>query len=311
MEFRHVNGFVAVAEELHFGRAAVRLNMAQPPLSQQIRRLEKDLGVRLFDRNTRSVRLTPAGERFLPHARQLLAQTDLARRAAVAGASGEVGRVSIGFAGASSHEAIPILTKAVRAQCPGIELRLRGQTYAGVALTQVAERELDIGFVRLPVRWEGVQTRVIQYERLVAALPSDHPLAGEDTVDVADLAEEPFVAFPGTAGSSVRENMVRIALDAGFTPRIVQEAPDSNTILDLVAAGVGVTITVSSVQHIRFAGMVYRELRGDVPAIASALAWREDNASPALATVLRVAEKALPTPSSTEVRGLEPRHGRD
>ncbi|MBB4932667.1 DNA-binding transcriptional LysR family regulator [Lipingzhangella halophila] len=306
MELRHIAGFVAVAEELHFGRAAARLNMAQPPLSQQVRGLEKELGVRLFERNTRSVRLTPAGANFLPHARQVLSDAELARRAAVAGSSGEVGRVSIGFAGASSHEAIPTLTKAVRAAYPGIELRLEGQTYAGVALARVADRELDIGFVRLPVRRSGVRTRVIQHERLVAALPSDHRLAGEPALDVADLAEEPFVAFPGTEGSSVRENMVRIALDAGYMPRIVQEAPDSYTILDLVAAGVGVTITVSSVQHIRRSGMVYRELRGDVPTIDSALAWREDNASAALHTVLRVAEQVLPTPSRSDVQGLEP-----
>lgn len=279
--------------------------MAQPQLSQQIRALEKELGVRLFERNTRSVRLTPAGEAFLPRARQVLDDVELARRAAVAGGRGEVGRVSIGFAGASSHEAIPTLTRAVRAAHPGIELRLQGQTYAGAALALVAERELDLGFVRLPVRREGVRVRVIQYERLVAALPIDHRLAHERDIDVADLADDPFVAFPGTQGSSVRETLVRTALDAGFTPRIVQEAPDSYTILDLVAAGVGVTLTVSSVQHIRRSGMVYRELRGRVPVIASALAWREDNASSALHAVLRVAEQVLPTPPDSAARGLD------
>ncbi|MBB5918223.1 DNA-binding transcriptional LysR family regulator [Nocardia transvalensis] len=296
MEFRHLAGFVAVAEELHFGRAAERLHMAQPPLSQQIRALEKELGVQLFERNTRSVRLTAAGDAFLPHARRVLDEVQLARRAAVAGGQGEIGRVGIGFAGASSHEAIPMLTRAVRAAHPGIEIRLRGQTYAGAALNLVADRELDIGFVRLPVRREGVAVRVIRYERLVAALPADHRLAGEPEIDMADLAEEPFVTFPGTEGSSVRDHLVRTALNAGFTPHIVQEAPDSYTILDLVAAGVGVTVTVSSVQHIRRSGMVYKALRGDVPEIASALAWREDNTSRALAAVLRVAEQVLPTP---------------
>lgn len=275
--------------------------MAQPPLSQQIRALERDLGVRLFERNTRSVRLTPAGEALLPHARKVLEEMGLARRAAIAGGSGEVGRVGIGFAGASSHEAIPRLTRAVRAAHPGIELRLEGQNYAGVALARVADRELDLGFVRLPVRREGVRTRVVEYERLVAALPADHRLAGEKDVDVADLSDDPFVTFPGTRGSSVREHLVRTALDAGFTPRIVQEAPDSYTILALVAAGVGVTLTVSSVQHVRSSGMVYRELRGNVPVIASALAWREDNESTALHSVLRVAEEVLPTPPAGSV----------
>ncbi|WP_431969641.1 LysR substrate-binding domain-containing protein [Nocardia sp. bgisy134] len=296
MEFRHLAGFVAVAEELHFGRAAERLHMAQPPLSQQIRALEKELGVALFERNTRSVRLTAAGEVLLPHARKVLDDLELARRAAVASGRGEVGRVSIGFAGASSHESLPTLTRAVRAAHPGIEVRLRGQTYAGAALNLVAARELDLGFVRLPVRREGVAVRVIQYERLVAALPAEHPLADAPDIDVADLADDAFVTFPGTQGSSVRDHLVRTALDAGFTPRIVQEAPDSYTILDLVAAGVGVTLTVSSVQHIHRSGMVYKELRGDVPALASALAWRADNTSRALAAVLEVAEEVLPTP---------------
>ena len=296
MEFRYVVGFVAVAEELHFGRAAERLHMAQPPLSQQIRALEKQLGVQLFERSTRSTRLTPAGEAFLPHARQILEDVDLARRAATAGGSGEIGRVSIGFAGASSHAAIPKLTRAVRAAHPGIALRLEGQTYAGTALARVAARELDLGFVRLPALRKGVRTRVFELERLVAALPTDHRLAREKDIAVADLADEPFVTFPGAQGSSVRDHLVRTAMNAGFTPRIVQEAPDSYTILALVAAGVGVTLTVSSVQHIRQSGMVYRELRGDVPVLGSALAWREDNASTALHTVLRVAERVLPTP---------------
>jgi DNA-binding transcriptional LysR family regulator len=305
VEFRHVVGFVAVAEELHFGRAAERLHMAQPPLSQQIRALERQLGVQLFERSTRATRLTPAGEAFLPHARQVLAEVDLAQRAATAGGSGEIGRVSIGFAGASSHAAIPKLTRAVRAAHPGIALRLEGQTYAGTALARVAARELDLGFVRLPVRRKGVRTRVFELERLVAALPTDHRLVREKDIDVADLADEPFVTFPGAQGSSVRDHLVRTAMNAGFTPRIVQEAPDSYTILALVAAGVGVTLTVSSVQHIRQSGMVYRALRGDVPVIASALAWREDNASTALRTVLRTSERVLPTPPEVDAHDLD------
>lgn len=296
MELRHLFAFVAVAEELHFGRAAKRLQMAQPPLSQQIRQLEKELGVQLFERNTRSVRLTSAGESFLQPVRTVIEDLDTAVRAAKAAGRGEYGRVSIGFAGASSHETLPRLTRAVRAAHPGIELVMTGQTYANVALARVADGSLDLGFVRLPVTRPGVTFRVIDEEELVCALPSDHPLAARDSVPLEVLAGEPFVSFPANTGSTVRDAMVGACEAAGFNPRVVQEAPDSYTILALVAAGVGVTLTVTSVQHIQQSGLVYRPLAGPPIRRQAALAWRADNPSAALRAVLAVAEDALPTP---------------
>jgi DNA-binding transcriptional LysR family regulator len=296
VELRDLSAFVAVAEELHFGRAAKRLQMAQPPLSRQIRQLEKELGVRLFERNTRSVRLTSAGESFLDPARTVLRDADNAARAAKAAGRGEFGRVTVGFAGASSHETLPRLARAVRAAHPGIELVLAGQTYANVALTRVAEGTLDLGFVRLPVTRPGVATRVIDEEELICALPSDHPLARRERIPVAALAREPFVSFPANAGSSLRDATVHACETAGFTPRVVQEAPDSHTILALVAAGVGVTLTLTSCRHVQQNGLVYRPLAGAPIRLRSALAWRTDNPSAALGAVLAVAEQALPTP---------------
>ncbi|AWL85370.1 LysR family transcriptional regulator [Streptomyces griseus] len=299
MELRHLNAFLAVAEELHFGRAAKRLQMAQPPLSQQIRQLEKELGVQLFHRNTRSVRLTSAGETFLEPTRTVLDDLDTAVRAARSAGIGEYGRVTIGFAGASSHETLPRLTRAVRAAHPGLELVMTGQTYANTALSRVADGSLDLGFVRLPVARPGVAHRVIDEEELVCALPSDHPLARRETVPLDVLAGEPFVSFPANSGSTVRDAMTEACENAGFTPRIVQEAPDSYTILALVAAGVGVTLTVTSVQHIQQNGLVYRPLAGPAVRLRAALAWRADNPSAALRAVLAVAEEALPTPART------------
>ncbi|MGW3581925.1 LysR substrate-binding domain-containing protein [Streptomyces rubiginosohelvolus] len=299
MELRHLNAFLAVAEELHFGRAAKRLQMAQPPLSQQIRQLEKELGVQLFHRNTRSVRLTSAGETFLEPVRTVLDDLDTAVRAARSAGIGEYGRVTIGFAGASSHETLPRLTRAVRAAHPGLELVMTGQTYANTALSRVADGSLDLGFVRLPVARPGVAHRVIDEEELVCALPSDHLLARRETVPLDVLAGEPFVSFPANSGSTVRDAMTEACENAGFTPRIVQEAPDSYTILALVAAGVGVTLTVTSVQHIQQNGLVYRPLAGPAVRLRAALAWRADNPSAALRAVLAVAEEALPTPART------------
>ncbi|NKQ52026.1 LysR family transcriptional regulator [Amycolatopsis sp. K13G38] len=296
MELRHLTSFLAVAEELHFGRAARRLRMAQPPLSQQIRLLEKELGVQLFERNTRSVRLTSAGEAFVAPVRRVFEELDQAERVVRAAGRGEYGRVTIGFAGASSHESLPTLTRAVRAAHPGLELVMRGQTYANVALAKVADGSLDLGFVRLPVTTPGIRTRVVDEEEMLCALPSDHPLTGLDRVPIGDLAGQPFVSFPANAGSTLRDATVRACADAGFAPRIVQEAPDSYTILALVAAGVGVTLTLTSCQHIQQTGLVYRPLAGQRIRLQAALAWREDNPSAALRAVLDIAERALPTP---------------
>lgn len=302
MELRHLAAFLAVAEELHFGRAAKRLQMAQPPLSQQIRRLEKELGVQLFERNTRSVRLTSAGSpsssrcgpcwttwtrRYGPRARRGRART---------------GGSASASCGASSHETLPLLTRAVRAAHPGIELVMTGQTYANVALARVADGSLDLGFVRLPVTAPGVSCRVIDEEELVCALPVDHPLAARPEIPLDALAGEPFVAFPANTGSTVRDAMTAACEAAGFNPRVVQEAPDSYTILALVAAGVGVTLTVTSVQHIQLSGLVYRPLAGPPIRRQAALAWRTDNPSAALHAVLAVAERALPTPDGPVTR---------
>ncbi|MEU0597164.1 LysR substrate-binding domain-containing protein [Streptomyces sp. NPDC006393] len=305
MELRHLSGFVAVAEELHFGRAAERLHMAQSPLSQQIRLLERDLGVRLFDRTTRSVRLTAAGKALLEPARHLLAEASAVRRAVQVAHLGEVGRVTLGFAGASSYSALPVLTRAITSELPGIELVLEGQTYAGEALGRIADGTLDLGFVALPVR-RGISARVVRMERLLLALPDSHRLAERAEVAVAELAREPFVTFPLSRGSAVREATVQACHEAGFAPRIAQEAPDSYNLLALVGAGVGVAVVVESARHIHLEHVVFRPLAGEeVPVLPIALGWRSGDRSAALAAVLRVAERVLPTPA--EAGGQEPR----
>ncbi len=295
VELRHLALFVAVAEELHFGRAAARVHMAQSPLSRQIRLLERDLGEVLFERSTRAVRLTPAGEALLEPARRVLAEAAVARRAVRAAGQGEIGRVTVGFAGASGYDAVPRLTRAVTAELPGIELVLLGQTYSGEALARLDEGTLDLGFVAMPVR-EGISARVVRIERLVVALPDAHPLAERDVVDLTDLASEPFITFPASRGSAVRDAAVQACVRAGFTPLITQEASDAYNLLTLVGAGVGVAIMVESARHIHLEHVMFRQIAGEVPAMPIALAWRSENPSAALRAVLRVAETALPTP---------------
>lgn len=292
---RHLEGFVAVAEELHFGRAAARLHMAQPPLSQQIRLLERDLGAQLFERSTRSVRLTAAGESLLGPARDVLAAAAVARRAVRAASSGEVGRVSIGFAGASSYDAVPRLARAVNTELPGIELVLRGQTYSDDALGQIASGSLDLGFATYADR-PGISMRVVRLERLLVALPDSHPLARNERITIDSLRHEGFVSFPSSRGSAIRDAMIALCEQSGFTPDIRQEAPDAYNLLTLVGAGVGIALVVAAAQHIDTPHVVFRPLAGDVPTLPIALAWRTENSSPALRAVLRVAGEVLPTP---------------
>lgn len=297
MDLRDLQAFLAVAEELHFGRAAERLHMAQPPLSNRIRRLERELHLSLFERSTRNCRLTDAGARLLDPARRAVRQFQAVADAAAAIASGEAGRVRLGFAGASSQRALPLLTRAVRQAHPGIELVLRSQTYGHMALDMLESGELDLAFVRLPLGRPTLQARVVEVERLVCALPDGHPLAAAGSVALKDLASDDFVSLSADLGSMLQDMMVRLCLESGFRPRIVQRAPDSSTVLALVAAGAGVTITLDSVCPVQSVGVVYPPLHGvSDDRVLAALAWRADDDSPSLRTVLAVAEGALPTP---------------
>ncbi|WP_181311701.1 LysR substrate-binding domain-containing protein [Nocardioides campestrisoli] len=294
MELRHLAGFVAVAEELHFGRAAARLHISQPPLSQQIRLLERELGTALFDRSTRSVRLTEAGRSFLDPAREVLASAAVARRAALAAGRGEVGRVSLGYAGTGSAVTMPVLTRAVAARLPGIEFVLAGPYYSGETVGRVVDGSLDLAFTAV-AGIRGLSGRVVRHDPLMVAVPDAHPCASSPEVALADLAEERFVAFPSARGSEVRELALRSCLAAGFTPRVTQEAPDTFSLLALVAAGVGVALVVEAARSITLDGVVFVPLAGDPPVLPMSLVWRASDDSPALRAVLEVAEEVLPT----------------
>lgn len=301
MELSHIRAFLAVAEELHFGRAAERLHMAQPPLSRLIQQLERDLGAQLFERTTRSVRLTAAGEALIAPATEILDGIRVARAVVKAAGKGEVGRVRVGFAGPSSHMLIGQLARLVREKHPGIELSLRSVTFAAEGLSQVMDGSLDLAIVRWSVAPPGIASRVILNEHYVLAVPKDHRLAGRDRVSMAELRDEPFIALPADPGSSLRDAFIRKCHEAGFAPDIVQVAPDSWTIMALVAAGVGVTFTFDTVvAHVPRDGIAVIPLEEGVAAVQARLAWRDGDVSPAVRQVLEASEVALPTPSETD-----------
>jgi DNA-binding transcriptional LysR family regulator len=299
MELHHLHAFLAVAEELHFGRAADRLHIAQPPLSRAIQQLERELGARLFDRTTRSVQLTAAGRALVGPARDVFASCRVAEAAVRAAGVGETGMVRIGYAGPSSHTLIGRLVRAVRVDHPGIEFELRSVTYGHEGLALVMEGAMDLTITRWATTLPGIASRVVQEERFVVVVPTGHPLAGRGSVGMAELEGEPFVMLPPEPASTVRATFMTACYEAGFAPNIVQAAPDSWDVLAMVSAGIGITFTVDAVmQQVRADGLAVLELDDEIEPTYARLAWREDDDSPALREVLRAAETALPTPAA-------------
>lgn len=297
MELRHLRAFAAVAEELHFGRAAARLHMAQPPLSQQVKQLEQDLGVLLLQRTTRQVRLTNAGAVFLEHARRVLAEADRARESVLLAEQGERGQIRVGLTGVTTWRLLPRMTRSYRQRYPLVRLELHPAVFSGAQLSALVDGSIDVGFLRAPVP-STLASRILFDEPLVAVLPEEHPLAGSPSVALADLAGENFVSYPARQGSSLRDTALQACASVGFAPRIAQEAPDTYTVVALVGAAVGVALLPASAERLQLEGVVFRPVTGADVAVPIALAWRRDDPSPVLAGFLDVAARILPTPGT-------------
>ncbi|MFC4942882.1 LysR family transcriptional regulator [Pseudonocardia sp. GCM10023141] len=293
MELRRIHYFIAVAEECHFGRAAARLRMAQPPLSQQIKQLEAEMGVALFTRSTRKVELTPAGERFLDRARQIVVSIDDAVEEAVRVADGMLGSLAIGFTGSATYDLLPSLARVLRAELPGIELDLKGEMLTPDQVTALLDGTLDLGFLRPPVRSLDIDVRVLRREPLIAVLPEAHPLAGRAKVRLADLRDEPFITYPSHHRSVVYEAVIDACQRSGFTPSQVHEVGETSTLVSFVAAGLGVALVPASVQHLKITGAQYLPLAGNTEEVELALATRLDERSAHVARVRARAEKLI------------------
>ncbi|MBT9305434.1 LysR family transcriptional regulator [Pseudomonas aeruginosa] len=295
MELRHLRYFIAVAEELHFGRAAERLGISQPPLSQQIQALEEEIGARLFERTNRRVELTDAGRLFLDESRQVLAQVDkavlLARRAHL----GELGELKIGFTSSAPFTStIPSSIHAFRKAYPDVHLDLQEMSSRQV-LKALLEESLQVGVIRPLALPDAVHWVELFREPLVAVLRADHPLAAgsEDGLAIAALAEEPFVFFPRSYGTGLYDQVIALTRQAGFSPRIAQEASEAMTIIGLVSAGLGVSILPASFRRTRVDGVVYRTLSDPEATTAVWLVRRQNEGSPlALSFIDLVTRKA-------------------
>jgi len=270
---RHLRYFVEVAERLHFGRAAAALHISQPPLSRAVRALEDQLGARLLARSKRRVELTPEGARFYEEAKRLLGQLERAAREVGAMASGESGRLRLGFVSLADYGVLPGLLKGFKAARPGVSLALR-EMLSPEQAAALAAGELDFGLLLPPVAGE-FDHLVLQSEKFVAALPSRHAAALRGSrVAMRDLAGEPFVMVPREIAPGLYDIVAGLAARAGFAPRVAQEAIQMQTVVSLVSSGLGVAIVPASIANLGRRGVVYREIADPHPRLDLWLAWR-------------------------------------
>jgi DNA-binding transcriptional LysR family regulator len=289
IELRQLRQFIAVAEELHFRRAAARLGMAQPPLSQAMGKLEQELGIELFDRSRRQVRLTEGGLVLLEEARQTIAQAERAVEAARRASRGQTGLLRITYVGAALYDFLPRLVRSYRQRFPDVELQLRERTTT--AQVRALQRgEADVGFVRPPVFGaDDLHHETVLRDRVVAALPEDHRFAALPSIALAELADEAFVGFPPYEGPGFHARLTAACEAAGFRMRVVQEAVQMHAIIGLVASGLGVALVPASMRGLGQAGVVYRDLdQTEAPLdVDLAVLWRRGEPSSVVTAFLQ------------------------
>ena len=293
-ELRQLRYFVAVAEEMHFGRAARRLHMTQPPLSQTIQALEAALGTPLFVRTNRSVALTSAGVALLPEARRILLQAaslpDLAQRAA----AGEIGRMSLAFVSTADYSVLPAFLREFRAVYPQVQIDLREAT-SDVQLEDLLQGRIDAGLLIPPLSDKAkidLDYATVLSEPLILAAPHGlKGLRGKSVVSLADFSEQPLIIFPRRIAPALHDAILACFHEAGLTPHIAQEAIQMQTIVGLVSADMGIALVPQSVSNLKRPGVEYRPLAGKSPVVETGLAWRRDNHSPVLRAFLELLRK--------------------
>jgi DNA-binding transcriptional LysR family regulator len=284
MELRHLRYFLAVAEELHFGRAAARVHIAQPPLSKQIQQLEQEIGVQLFKRSKRSVELTDAGKIFQKEALGILNSLENAIKKAKLAGWGDAGWLTIGFIASSTYDVLPVVLKEFKKRHPEVELVLQ-EIQSSEQNQALREGRIHVSFARFPKTESGLVFETVYSEQLVAALPQSHALNKKRSLKLSDLANEPFILQPPLPSPHAK-NTIQIFADAGVTLQIVQTVEETHTALGLVAAGIGITLIPSSVQKLRISGIEYRNLTNPTPVLEMKMGYRADETSPALASFI-------------------------
>lgn len=286
---RAMEQFIAVAEELHFHRAAKRLNMSQPPLTSAIRKLEDDIGVTLIERGNRVLGLTPAGKKFVGEARKTLRQAEHAITATLDVAAGRTGVLRLGYVGSALYGRLPNVIREFRANHPKVRLELREATTAA-QIAALRDGMLDIGVLIPPlVNAEDVEQTLFDNDHLCMAIPKDHPLGNRQGLTLADLSDEPFILWPVAEGRGFHLQVIHLCANAGFVPKITQEAHGMHAVLSLVSVGAGVSIVPQSMSGFRGEQISYRPLPCSRPEFDLVLGYR--HLSPPAKAFVRSAEE--------------------
>lgn len=295
MELHQLRCFVMVAEELHFGRAAKRLFMTQPPLSRQIQMLERSLGVILLERSNRNVQLTVAGQHFLRDARHVLAYTEQAGTAARRLARGEAGQLLLGFTAVSGYQLIPGLLGHAAQRLPDVGFELH-EMVSGAQTEALAASMIDVGFVRRAAPHLGFDSQLICSEPLLVVMPNAHPLAQQTTIAVADLDQQPFVMYSPDEGRYFYDCIVGLFAMAGVSPRYLHYLGQTHSILGLVRAGLGLAIVPAAARELYLGHLQFRPLEDAQPRAEVYMVSRRDNDNPALPPFLRMAQEYFHAP---------------
>ncbi|MEW9699657.1 LysR family transcriptional regulator [Paenibacillus sp. SI8] len=302
MELRQVNYFIAVAEELHFGRAASRVGIAQPALSQQIIQLERELGGKLLIRTKRSVKLTEAGQLFLDEVKVLAAQSDHAIQTVKRALSGESGTLAVGFVESTVWDILPQVIRAYRACYPEVDVNLHTLN-SSAQIRALQDGSLSVGIVGVPLDQPELQFHVIREESVRIALPIDHRLADKPEIAMSDLEGEPFISTTRETGTAYYDAMIHICMKAGISPHIIQTAVNMVTVLSLVSSGMGIAMVHESAVHLRN-DIAYRPIQGvNEPVYRISLAWRKRDISPILQGFLNVILPMYPLSDIHKSRG--------
>lgn len=288
IENRLLSAFVKVAEELHFGRAAAKLNIAQPALSRQIMLLEERLDVRLFERTRRNVALTPAGRLFLDHAYKILSDVQRAMTEVRKANAGEAGRLAIGFIHSSTFGLTPEILRLFRTRFPDVELELSEMTM-DQQLLALQERKIDLGISRPPISDPRLTSHLLATERFVLAVPETHPLTDQGAVHLKALAEESFVLFSQHRSQLFHSRIIAMCEKEGFVPNVVQQATQIHTVMGLVSANMGISIVPEVARNLNMPNAQFLEIIDNPPPVQVVMSWREMDRSPILAAFLDVA----------------------
>lgn len=293
MELRHLKYFKTVAEELHFGRAARRLKMAQPPLSLQIRQLEEEMGVLLFHRTKRNVELSEEGKVFLEKVNQILENLDEAIETVRRLNRGEVGEIAVGFIATVAYGILPTIIKHYRHKYPEVHVELKQLTSAE-QLKALKEETIQIAILSEPTDSEEINFEVIRKEPFVIALPKEHPLATETSpIELIRLANEPFIITGRKANQNHYDMVINSCYQEGFSPIIKQETEEMFTVLSLVAAGIGIALVPSSMQLLLQNDVVYRHIKDCKFNTVTAIAWISENRSPVVHTFIKLVRDSV------------------